>query len=66
MQHWLAQQAGLSYLALIQAKILSHGVWAQQDVWTLVGLRLAFPIGDKLLLLSMVDVGLVVERPMVT
>ena len=41
---------------------------AQQDVWTLVGLRLALPIGDKLLLLSMVEVddGLVVERPMVT
>ena len=30
--------AGLGYLALIQAKILSHGVWAQQDVWTWVGL----------------------------
>ena len=66
MQHWLAQQAGLGYLALIQAKILSNGVWAHQDVWTLVGLRLALPIGEKLLLLSMVDDGLVVERPMVT
>ena len=38
--------AGLGYLALIQAKSLSHGAWAQPDVWTLVGLRLAFPIGN--------------------
>ena len=45
MQHWLAQQAGLGYLALIQAKILSNGDWAHQDVLTLVGLRLALPIG---------------------
>ena len=66
MQHWWAQQAGLGYLALIQAKILSNGVWAHQDVWTLVRLRLALPIGEKLLLLSMVDDGPVVERPMVT